>query len=191
MDIHLNINNFMKYFIAVALIIFMRCNNQHTPDNNVPPEPVTVDTAKPVPVDITKPGTEEPQPPLEVYNDNITLLSMSNSFDTGSVNDNLTIYVQVKNTGDDICTLCNVGIRYSLKDITGGTAFDSEITDGSVGISNLMPGQSGTLEIKFPVTQMGSFTFYLTDLFGAFKGTNSTKHFNVPGDAKSYLTVLQ
>ncbi len=172
----------MKYLFWIALIIFVSCNNQRTSESKYLPEPSPVDTAKL--------HSDEPQPPPMTYIDNITPLSMSNSLDRANVNDNLTIYVQVKNTGNDICNLCNVGIRYSLKDITGTTASDKDITDGSFAITNLLPGQVGTIEIKFPITQTGNYTFYLTDLFGVFNGTHSTKHLNVPGDAKTYLTVL-
>lgn len=172
----------MKYFFALILIIFIGCNNHST--SPVPVPPIT----DPPPTTPTTPPT--PTPTTPEYNDRITALSISNSLDRANVNDNLIIYVQVKNSGNDICNMCNVGIRYSLKSITGDTVFDGDITDGTFAIDNLMPGQLGTIEIKFPVKQIGNYTFYLTDLFGVFKGTNSTKHFDIPANAKTYLTVL-
>lgn len=178
----------MKCLFVLVLIAFMSCKNDPKAKNQVIPETTPTET---IPIDTQKSGNAEPPPNPVVYNDQLTPLSISNSLDRANVNDELKIYVQVKNTGNDLCTMCNVAIRYTLKDIIGTTAFDSEITNGSFAINNLMPGQVGTIEIKFPVTRIGNYTFYLTDLFGVFKGTNSVKHFDVPRDAKTYLTVLQ
>ncbi|HEY6503338.1 MAG TPA: CARDB domain-containing protein [Chitinophagaceae bacterium] len=181
----------MKYFFAVALILFMGCNNHPAPDSNVSPPPPAAVT----PVDtLAKPGndaSQPPQPPSVTYNDNLAVLDMSNSLERANVNDLLTIYIKVQNTGDDICNMCNVEIRYSLQTLTGTTAFDSDISNGPSAINNLEPGQSGTIKIEFPVKQTGNYTFYLTKLFGVFKGTNSTKRFPIPDGTKTYLTVSQ
>ena len=53
-----------------------------------------------------------------------------------------------------------------------------------------MPGQVGNIEVRFPITQAGNYTFVLTDLFGVFKGKNSTQHFSIPANSTTSLTVM-
>ena len=53
-----------------------------------------------------------------------------------------------------------------------------------------MPAQEGNIAIKFPITQAGNYTFVLTDLYGVFKGKNSTQHFSIPANSTTSLTVM-
>jgi hypothetical protein len=124
------------------------------------------------------------------YIDNVTVLSMSNSMNAAKVNDVLVINVQVKNTGNDVCNMCNGTINYRINDFNNNTILVSQ-TDNPSPVYNLAPGQTGNLIVKFPFAKAGNYTFELHTFFGVFQGTHSTQTLNIPNNTITNITVTQ
>lgn len=169
----------MKYFYVWMLICLAACNDQPATHTD---QPVT----KP---DTTQPP-QQPPPPAE-YDDNLVPLSISNSLDAVKLNQKMTIYVVVKNTGNDICNTCSVKLRYRLQGFDGATIMQGDLSAFPTPVDNVEPGQTVTIKTEFQPDRVGNYTFTLTELFGVFRGTNAEKHFQIPKlNAETSLKVL-